>query len=60
MINKNPQESLNNVGVIDQNVRKNIVELYMALKEAGDKKKAVQILAEHTAILVEMINEFKG
>lgn len=44
---------------MDQVLRKLIAEYYMALNEMGDSGRAVELLASHVAIMVEMINEFK-
>lgn len=43
----------------DRTLRKEIADYYMLLKELNDPDKAVQLLAEHVTIMVEMINEFK-
>ncbi len=45
---------------MDQSLRKMIAEYYMVLKQMENPSKAVNFLAEHVAIMVEMINEFKG
>ena len=44
----------------DQAMRKSVAELYMGLKELNDPSVAIEVLAEHIAIMVEMLNEFKG
>jgi hypothetical protein len=44
----------------DQNLRKAIADFFLALNELNDPKLAVDMLAEHVAILVEMINQFKN
>jgi hypothetical protein len=44
----------------DQNIRKAIAEFFLALNELQDPQIAVDLLAEHVAILVEMINKFKN
>ena len=43
----------------DQNIRKAIADLYLALEELNDSEIAVELLSEHVAIMVEMINNFK-
>jgi hypothetical protein len=43
----------------DQQVRKAVSELFRELESAGNPAVAVELLSEHTAILVEMINVFK-
>ena len=43
----------------DQTLRKNIADLFVTLNELNDPQMAIQILAEHIAIMVEMLNEFK-
>lgn len=45
---------------MDQELRKMITEYYMLLKDMDNPSKAVNFLAEHVAIMVEMINEFRG
>jgi len=49
----------NKVIELDRTLRKNIAEYYFALKELNDAKKAVELLASHVAIMVEMINDLK-
>ncbi len=44
----------------DQNIRKAIAEFFLALNELNDPQLAVDLLAEHVAILVEMINTLKN
>ena len=59
---KSPQGGagkINDVIAMDQNLRKAIAEIFLALSEIDDKNLAVNLLAEHVAILVEMINQFK-
>ena len=43
----------------DSRVRKAVADLYMALNSVGKPEVAVNLLAEHVAIMVDMINEFK-
>ena len=43
----------------DTRVRKAVADLYLGLVEHGDSATAINMLAEHVAILVEMINEIK-
>ncbi|MCP4134369.1 MAG: hypothetical protein GY754_25570 [bacterium] len=51
---------MNRINQIDKNLRQSIAEYYMALNEMNDPQKSVAMLAEHVAIMVEMINEFKS
>lgn len=44
----------------DQNLRKAIADLYMVLEQVNDRKLAVDLLAEHITMMVEMLNHFKG
>lgn len=44
---------------LDRTLRKNIAEYYFALNDLKDPAKAVELLAGHVAIMVEMINELK-
>jgi hypothetical protein len=44
---------------LDRVLRKNIAEYYFALNDLKDPAKAVEFLAGHVAIMVEMINELK-
>jgi hypothetical protein len=48
-------------GVIakDQALRKAVADLYVKLNELNDPSMAVEMLAEHIAIMVEMLNDFK-
>lgn len=43
----------------DRALRHAVSDLYMALTRSGDPKTSIDLLAEHVAIMVEMINEFK-
>jgi hypothetical protein len=43
----------------DSRVRKAVADLYMALTGVQKPDLAVGMLAEHVAIIVDMINEFK-
>ena len=43
----------------DQVLRKAVADLYVNLIELNDRPLAIEVLAEHIAILVEMLNEFK-
>ena len=43
----------------DKIVRQSIADLYYSLSEAKNPELAINMLAEHVAILVDMINEFK-
>lgn len=44
----------------DQNLRKAIADLYMLLEQVDDRRLAVELLAEHITMMVEMMNHFKG
>jgi len=43
----------------DARVRQSIADLYLALSEVKNPDMAINMLAEHVAIMVDMINEFK-
>ena len=60
MENQNVPEQLQKALAIDQKLRQIIAEYYMALNEMQDPGKAVDLLSDHVAIMVEMINEFKN
>ncbi len=53
-------ESAGKVIDADQKLRKAIAEFYAALEEARNPDVAVELLADHAAIIVEMIREFKS
>ena len=59
MENQNIPEKLQKTLAVDQKLRQTIAEFYMALNEMGDSKKAIDLLSDHVAIMVEMINELK-
>ncbi len=44
----------------DQNLRKAIAELYFSLEKVNDPKLAVELLADHIAMMVDMLNQLKG
>ena len=44
----------------DARVRQAVADLYLALLETKNPDTAINMLAEHVAIMVEMINEFKN
>ncbi len=46
--------------MLDQELRKIISEYYIALKGMNEPAKAIELMTEHVAILVEMINDIKG
>ncbi|HOJ28832.1 MAG TPA: hypothetical protein PL059_07130 [Spirochaetota bacterium] len=50
---------LKEIIALDQNLRKEIADLYTRLVELGDKDMAINILSDHVAIMVEMIVSFK-
>jgi 5'-deoxynucleotidase YfbR-like HD superfamily hydrolase len=43
----------------DQALRKNIADLFVTLNELNDPRIAIEMLADHIAMMVEMLNEFK-
>lgn len=43
----------------DEQLRKAVADFFLALEEMHNPELAVELLAEHTAILIEMINQFK-
>ncbi len=43
----------------DSNLRQAVADYYMSLKNMNDPDKAVELLASHVAMMVEMINDFK-
>lgn len=53
-------DALQKVGEADRNLRKAIAALYLALDELGNPAGAVDILAEHAAMLIDMIRQIKG
>ena len=44
----------------DKLVRKSVADLYTVLSQSNQPDLAVKLLADHVAIMVDMINEFKG
>lgn len=61
--NQGNERKLRQVEIVinqDQSLRKAVADLYLSLNELNDPRIAVEILAEHVAILVDMINQFKG
>lgn len=44
---------------LDRKLRGEITQYYYALQKMNDPAKAIELLAGHVAIMVEMINEFK-
>lgn len=44
---------------LDRSLRKEITEYFFALNDMRDPKKAIDLLAGHVAIMIEMINELK-
>ena len=55
----NRDQKLSKVLELDKKLRKIIADYYFALNEMGDPTHAVQMLAEHITILVEMLNDLK-
>jgi len=56
--NSMPQ-GINQVIEMDRKLRKDITEYFFALNKINDPAKAIELLAGHVAIMVEMINELK-
>jgi len=56
----NMQPQYNRVIELDRSLRKSIAEYYFALKGLNDPVKAVELLASHVAIMVEMIKDLKS
>ncbi|HPJ14839.1 MAG TPA: hypothetical protein PK419_07630 [Spirochaetota bacterium] len=44
----------------DKLVRKSVADLYSVLTQSNQPDLAVKLLADHVAIMVDMINEFKS
>jgi hypothetical protein len=59
MTPNNMPQGLNNVIELDRKLRKDITEYFFALNKLNEPAKAVELLAGHVAIMVEMINELK-
>ena len=59
MTPNNMPQGIKNVIDLDKNLRKSVTEYYFALCKLNDPLKAVELLAGHVAIMVEMINELK-
>lgn len=53
------QMGQNELTTRDRAVREAVSDLYMALGQQADPNTAIDMLAEHVAMMVEMINEFK-
>lgn len=51
---------LKEIIAIDQNLRKEIADLYTRLVDLEDPEMAINILSDHVAIMVEMIVSFKS
>jgi len=60
MQNENVPQNLQRVLQIDQKVRKDIADLFMSLNDLNDPHKSIEILADHVAMMIEMINEVKS
>lgn len=54
-----PKQLAESVAKADQKVRGAVGELFMALDAMNDPAIAIDVLSDHAAILVEMINQFK-
>ena len=59
MQNSSVPPHLNAVIEFDKKLRGDIAQYFFALQKMNDPAKAVELLASHVAIMVEMINEFK-
>ncbi len=59
MMPNNMPQGLNSVIEMDRKLRKDITEYFFALSKLNEPAKAVELLAGHVAIMVEMINELK-
>jgi len=44
---------------LDKRLRKSIAEYYLALCETEDPGRSIKLIAEHVAIMVEMIDDLK-
>jgi hypothetical protein len=55
-----PAQGMEEVLERDSRVRKAVADLYMVLESLGRPDVAVNMLAEHVAIMVDMINDFKN
>jgi hypothetical protein len=53
------KQLMDGVAKADQKVRGAVGELFMALDALNDPAIAIDVLSDHAAILVEMINQFK-
>jgi hypothetical protein len=53
------EKKLELIKAIDKQLRSNIADLYMALNDINDPVKSIEMLSIHTAMLVDMINDFK-
>jgi hypothetical protein len=54
------QNEMSDLAEKDALLRQAVSDLYMALATQADPNQAVEILATHVAMMVEMINEFKA
>lgn len=57
-----PDSMQHNYGTVielDRKLRKDITEYFFALNKLNEPVKAIELLAGHVAIMVEMINELK-
>ncbi len=54
-----PREKLEKIFESDTRLRKALADLYINLEDLGNPTIAVDMLAEHAAMLVDMINQFK-
>ncbi len=52
-------QNFNHVIELDRKLRKDITEYYFSLIKLNDPAKAIELLAGHVAIMVEMINDLK-
>lgn len=56
----NPNDQVTIITEKDKVVRQAVAELYSTLCAANNPDMAIELLADHVAIMVDMINEFKG
>lgn len=59
MTPNNLPPNFNQVIELDRKLRKDIAEYYFALNKLNEPAKAIELLASHVAIMVEMINDLK-
>jgi len=55
-----PAQGMEGILEKDSRARKAIADLYIELEGSGRPDVAINLLADHVAIMVDMINEFKS